>query len=101
MDMNVTEPAPLRALDEPPAGRLMIQYVPDAETGIVETPPRFSWIPDIEDRARYALSVVTVDGTERLYTDIPTNFFTLPDALPAGSYTWRYCVWSDGGPSSA
>ena len=101
MDMNVTEPAPLRALDEPPAGRLMIQYVPDAETEIVETPPRFSWIPDIEDRARYALSVVTVDGTERLYTDIPTNFFTPPDALPAGSYTWRYCVWSDGGPSSA
>ena len=38
-------------LDEPRTGRLTIQYAPDAETPIVENPPRFTWLPVIEDEA--------------------------------------------------
>ncbi|MEM9523033.1 MAG: DUF4962 domain-containing protein [Pseudomonadota bacterium] len=91
--------APIRPLDEPPAGRLTIQYAPDAAE-IMENPPRFTWIPAIDDEVAYALSVVASDGSERLYPDIPVNFFTPPDIFPAGDYTWKYCVWNKGRPVS-
>ena len=100
MDGNAANEASLRALDETPAGRLTIQYAPVADTEITETPPRFTWIPAIEDEACYGLSIEGGDGSERQYSDIPLNFFTPPDPLPDGEYTWRYCIWSDGKPAS-
>lgn len=82
-------------LDQPRASRLMIQYAPDADTEIVETPPRFTWLPEIDDGARYMLKIASA-GEERVYTDIPVNFFTPPDVLPAGEYTWAYAVCEGG-----
>ncbi len=101
MNESVSPGSGLRAIDEPPAGRLMIQYAPHADTDIQENPPRFSWIPDIEDEASYALLIRSGDGVERLHADIPVNFMTLPEPLPEGSHTWRYCVWEDGRQVSA
>ena len=46
-------------LDEPKTGRLTIQYAPDADTQIVENPPRFTWLPVIEDEAQYVLRIST------------------------------------------
>ena len=43
----------LTALDQPKAGRLNIQYAPDGED-VVENPPRFTWLPVIEDEFRRA-----------------------------------------------
>ncbi len=86
----------LDPLDQPPAGRLMIQYAPDEETEIVENPPRFSWLPEIDDETVYVLRILGTDAVERIYTDIPVNYFTPPDILPTGEYGWNYAVWSDG-----
>ena len=100
MDAHVQGTAELRALDEPPTGRLMIQYAPDADTEIVENPPRFSWIPDVDDDISYALSITDGNGAEIIHSAIPLNFFTPPRPLPAGTCTWRYCMWADGAPVS-
>ncbi len=89
----------LKALDQPPAGRLMIQYAPDAGTEIVENPPRFTWLPEIDDTARYALKI-TGQGDERLFEGIPVNFFTPPAALEPGDYSWSYALWAEGDQAS-
>ncbi len=47
----------LPVLDEPKAGRLTIQYAPDTASEIVENPPRFTWLPVIEDEAQYVLRI--------------------------------------------
>ena len=46
-------------LDEPAAGRLNIQYAPCAGDDLVENPPRFTWLPVVEDEARYVLRLST------------------------------------------
>ena len=83
-------------LDEPRHGRLTIGYVPNAETEVVENPPRFTWIPALEDEVRYAVSVRCGDGSDRLYPEIPVNFYTPPEVLPPGRCTWKYCIWDKG-----
>ena len=85
----------MRRLDEPQAGRLTIQYSPVTGSEIVENPPRFTWIPDIDPKADYTLMIKAVNGTEYIYKNIPVNFFVPPEVLPAGDYTWRYCLWTD------
>ncbi|SNR44182.1 DUF4962 domain-containing protein [Puniceibacterium sediminis] len=84
----------LPTLDEPRAGRLTIQYGPTAETVLAENPPRFSWIPVIEDEAVYTLRVSTdaryPKAATYVFTGIPLNFFTPDAALPAGDYHWSY-----------
>lgn len=86
----------LPALDEPNAGRLTIQYAPDASTPIAENPPRFSWLPVIEDEARYIVrlsddATFPATGTEH-FADLPLNFFTPDRALAPGQYHWGYTV---------
>lgn len=87
-------------LDEPPAGRLNIKYAPAQGVVVVETPPRFSWLPVIEDGARYILRISTQatfpDNATWTYPNLPLNFFTLPQALPPGQYHWCYAVWDEG-----
>ena len=100
MDATMSDGGVLRPLDEPPAGRLTIQYAPADETEIVENPPRFTWIPDIEDGVSYAVSISGHDGFERIYPDIPVNFFTPPEVLPEGVFSWSYCVWAYERPAS-
>ncbi len=96
----------LPLLDEPKAGRLTIQYAPTAETEVVENPPRFTWLPVIDDDARYVLRVSSdpafpKDKT-RTYQNLPLNFFTPDTVLNPGDYHWSYATWEEGSskPSS-
>lgn len=86
----------LLALDEPRASRLTIQYAPDSGAEIAENPPRFTWLPVIEDEAQYVLRLSTdpefPSGKTRLYTRLPLNFFTPDKALAPGNYHWGYAV---------
>ncbi|WP_231582060.1 DUF4962 domain-containing protein [Puniceibacterium sp. IMCC21224] len=83
-------------LDEPKTGRLTIQYGPSQGAAVFENPPRFSWLPVIEDEARYVLRVSTDPGypskATHVFSNIALNFFTPNVVLPAGSYTWSYAV---------
>ena len=83
-------------LDEPNTGRLTIQYGPDVDTQLTENPPRFSWLPVIEDEARYTLRISDdpkyPTKTTHTYTNIALNFFTPDTALAAGDYYWSYAV---------
>ncbi|PSL18897.1 DUF4962 domain-containing protein [Shimia abyssi] len=96
----------LPLLDEPKAGRLTIQYGPDAETEVVENPPRFTWIPVIDDGATYVLRVSSdpdfPKSKTQIFEDLPLNFFTPDKVLPAGEYHWSYATWDKevGAPSS-
>lgn len=49
-------------LDEPRPGSLTIGYEPSEEAQPTENPPRFSWLPDIDDGARYVLRISTDPG---------------------------------------
>ena len=87
----------LATLDEPVAGRLTIQYSPISDTLIPENPPRFTWLPTIEDGAEYVLRISSDPeyGAEStfVFEGIPLNFFTPDRTLSAGSYVWSYAVW--------
>ncbi|MGV8988725.1 MAG: DUF4962 domain-containing protein [Cypionkella sp.] len=86
----------LAPLDEPKAGRLTIQYGPSDDTATVENPPRFSWLPVIEDGARYALRISADPAypakSTYHYTGIALNFFTPDQVLPAGTFHWSYAA---------
>ena len=92
------------AIDQPTAGRLNIQYAPDGGCAVAENPPRFTWLPVIEDEARYVLRVSTDPGyaadATRTFADLPLNFFTPDRTFAPGAYRWSYAVWSDGAPAS-
>ncbi|SHE38614.1 Heparinase II/III-like protein [Litoreibacter ascidiaceicola] len=97
----------LPMLDEPKAGRLTIQYSPTAETDVAENPPRFMWIPVVDDDARYVLRLSTdpkfPKGKSQIFEDLPLNFFTPDTTLDAGDYHWSYATWDadKGAPSSS
>ena len=83
-------------LDEPKAGRLTIQYGPADGIEVAENPPRFSWLPVIEDEAQYVLRVSMDKAypakSTHVFSGIPLNFFTPDTVLPAGDYFWSYAV---------
>ena len=83
-------------LDEPRSGRLTIQYAPDCESEIIENPPRFTWLPVIEDEAHYLLRISSdtefSNKNTTTYTHIPLNFFTPDAVLSPGNYFWSYAV---------
>lgn len=89
------------ALDEPKAGRLTIQYAPVAETEIAENPPRFTWLPVIEDEAQYVLRISSDPKfpakETQVFSNIPLNFFTPDTPLSAGQQHWSYAVCDDAG----
>ena len=97
----------LPMLDEPKAGRLTIQYAPDEATKIAENPPRFTWLPVIEDEARYILRISSDPKFPAKETtvipNIPWNFFTPDHTLDPGTYHWSYavCDASTGDPVTA
>ncbi|MFV0336427.1 MAG: DUF4962 domain-containing protein [Tropicimonas sp.] len=84
-------------LDQPAAGRLTIAYAPGPGDRLTENPPRFTWLPVVEDEARYVLRLSADAGYPAgktwLFTDIPLNFFTPDTVLPPGAYHWSYAVW--------
>jgi len=87
----------LPPLDEPKAGRLTIQYGPTADSEIVENPPRFSWLPVLDDDARYVLRISQnpqfPKAETRVFENLPYNFFTPDTALTPGEYYWTYATW--------
>ncbi|WP_439137863.1 DUF4962 domain-containing protein [Roseicyclus sp.] len=89
-------PDALQTLDEPTAGRLMIRYAPTPETEITENPPRFTWLPVIEDEAAYVLRLSTdpkfPKGKTLLFERLPLNIFTPDRALDPGDWHWSYAV---------
>jgi len=88
----------LPPLDEPTPGRLTIQYSPEENTEITENPPRFTWLPTIEDGANYVVRVSNSaqysDADTQVFDGIALNFFTPDIVLDAGNYVWSYAVWS-------
>lgn len=84
-------------LDEPRAGRLNIQYSPAEGDQLVENPPRFMWLPVVEDEATYVVRVSTdpkyPSGKTKVFSDIPLNFLTPDVVLEHGTYHWSYAVW--------
>jgi len=96
----------LTRLDEPKAGRLTIQYAPTAETDIAENPPRFTWLPVIEDEATYVLRLSRdpeFPAKDTLtFAPIALNFFTPDRVLEPGTWHWSYatCDASTGQPTS-
>lgn len=99
MQSRADNSSALPVLDEPRAGKLNIGYRPDLQSEIVENPPRFTWMPVIEDEATYVVRVsVNADynaSETRVFSNIPINFFTPDEVLPAGHYFWSYAVWSE------
>lgn len=87
----------LAFLDESPAGRLTIQYAPDNGQQITENPPRFTWLPVIEDGAQYILCLSSdanfKANKSHFFEAIALNFFTPDTTLECGQYYWRYAVW--------
>ncbi len=85
-------------LDEPTAGRLTIQYSPVSDTLITENPPRFTWLPTLEESALYVLRVskdANYNSADTwVFEGISLNFFTPDTTFAAGDYVWSYAVWS-------
>jgi len=86
----------LPPLDQPKPGRLTISYLPGESAEIVENPPRFSWIPVVEDEAGYTLRL-SQDGSfpaarTTVFDNIAHNFFTPASAIAPGEYHWSYAA---------
>ena len=94
-------------LDEPKASRLNIQYKPDGGETLYENPPRFMWLPVVEDDAQYVLRVSHSDGFAEADTTyfpfIHLNFFTPERVFEAGDYYWSYaeCDKQTGAPTTS
>lgn len=84
-------------LDEPRPGSLTIGYMPSEQLPPTENPPRFSWLPDIDDGARYVLRISTdpnfSDAKTTVFEDLAWNFFTPDKELEEGHYHWSYALW--------
>ena len=83
-------------LDEPKASRLNIQYKPDGGEAVFENPPRFMWLPVVEEDAFYVLRVSSSNDydktTTQIFSGIALNFFTPDVIFTAGNYIWSYAV---------
>ncbi len=83
-------------LDQPSAGRMTVQYQPVSDTVLTENPPRFSWLPVVDEDARYVIRVSTDASGDNAtyYNDIRYNFFTPNTVFEPGTYYWSYAEWS-------
>ncbi len=88
----------LAYLDEPAAGGLTINYKPQAGDELTENPPRFCWLPVLDEDARYILRISSsqdyADADTTYYKDIRLNFHTPDKPLAPGDYVWSYAEWS-------
>ncbi|KQW50149.1 MULTISPECIES: DUF4962 domain-containing protein [unclassified Ensifer] len=86
----------LHYLDEPKPGTLTITYQPNG-SAIQENPPRFSWLPALDDNARYALKVSRnpsfPPADTLLFEDLNWNFFTPDVTFEPGVYHWAFALW--------
>ncbi len=69
---------------------------------VEENPPRFTWLPVIDDSAHYCLRISNdpafPEDQTRLFGDIPTNMFTPPETFQEGTWHWTYAVQGEAGP---
>lgn len=108
MSTSVSSPSAAKQtiLDQPKAGTLTVKYMPDADE-VYENPPRFVWLPTLDEGSRYVLKVTeggSVNGKPLfIYEDLHRNFFTPDHAYAPGEYSWVYAVWDpvQGAPASA
>ena len=96
--MTSSNNSDLGYLDQPKASRLNIQYKPDGGESVFENPPRFMWLPVVEEEAEYIIRISTsetfdADNTTT-FSHIPLNFFTPDITFDAGNYVWAYAVCS-------
>lgn len=91
----------LYKLDEPKAGRLTIDYSPTKDTDVAENPPRFTWLPVIDDDALYVLRVSSdpefAPAKTQVFSKLPLNFFTPDQCFDDGVHYWSYAVCDDAG----
>lgn len=89
-------------LDEPQAGSLTVRYQPCDEV-VTENPPRFAWLPALDETARYTLQVSKTPAfaaaDTRTYDGIARNFFTPDHAVAPGDHVWRFAVERPGTPA--
>ncbi len=92
-------------LDEPKAGALTLRYRPDGGE-VYENPPRFCWLPTLDESSRYVLRVspredYPAEATVR-YEGVERTFFTPDHPYSPGRYWWSYAVWDaeSGAPAS-
>ncbi|WP_371069036.1 DUF4962 domain-containing protein [Sediminibacillus sp. JSM 1682029] len=83
-------------LYQPESGTLNIPYQPDEQTGIIENPPRFTWMPAKLEDDFYVLQLSTDAAFPQedtlTYQPIPHNLFTPDRPLQSGTYFWRYAL---------
>ena len=94
----------MKKLEQPAAGRLTIRPLPRPDAPPTENPPRFSWIPDIDGGARYALRLRSLQGGEPaqlIASALRLNFHTPDHVLPPGDYAWSYALWSEASQAPA
>ena len=94
---NALTPADVTAvLDEPKASALTVRYQPDNET-VSENPPRFAWLPPLDEHQPVVLRVSRDAGypeaATTLYPGIRRNFFTPSAGFAPGRYWWSYALW--------
>jgi hypothetical protein len=103
--MTSTARKPHAYLDEPKAGKLNIQYGPENGEPLAENPPRFTWLPVVEDEARYVLRVSQnakfPDADTLVFPDIQINFFTPDTVFANGTHHWCYAVWDQAKRAAA
>ena len=96
--MSSSETRKLDYLDQPRASRLTIQYEPVGGETVAENPPRFMWLPVVEEEAEYVLRVSQSETFEKAQTHvfphIKLNFFTPDVTFTEGDYYWCYAVCS-------
>jgi hypothetical protein len=96
---KVAEAPRLHYLDEPKPGTLTITYQPDG-SALHENPPRFSWLPALDDNARYALKVSrdpSFPAPQTLqFENLAWNFFSPDVTFEPGTYHWAFALWDKG-----
>lgn len=99
-EMNISSKTEVYGkLEEPKAGRLTIQYAPKAGHKVVENPPRFSWLPVLDDGTSYTVRISSdaeFDEHKTIeFENIQNNFFTPDQVLEPGTWYWCYAEWSE------
>jgi hypothetical protein len=101
---KIAEAPRLQYLDEPRPGTLTIIYQPDGAP-LQENPPRFSWLPALDDDARYILRVSRdpdfPPGQAQVFENLVWNFFTPDVTFEPGTYHWAFALWDETSKQAA
>ncbi|MFF2482265.1 DUF4962 domain-containing protein [Paenibacillus sp. NPDC058071] len=94
----------LTKLFEPQSGLMSVPYEPSGKTGLLENPPRFTWMPARLDDDCYVLQYSASEQFDDQETvtasGIPYNLYTPEAPLAPGRYYWRYALLTGKGGDS-